>query len=54
MEQILEWIADQIRNDYIAGYYPARAGEKRMHTVQVVLRDLKRGQVIGGSRQVEY
>jgi hypothetical protein len=53
LSEILKWLSDQVRYDYVAGYYPISSGEKKAHTVQVVLKDPNRGRVVGGARTVE-
>ena len=47
--EILDWIVRQLRSEYVAGFYPepGRAGPRRM---EVVLRDTRRGEVLGGER----
>ena len=53
LDRVLKRLAGQIRFEYVAGYSPSRIAGKGTHKVQVVLKDRKRGQVIGGERDVE-
>ncbi len=53
-QQILKWLGDQIRFDYIAGFYPAAAGEQKPHSIRIVLRDPKRGQITGGAQTIVH
>jgi hypothetical protein len=53
--QILKAMAERVRFDYVAGYYPsAPAGGKRRHNVEVVLKEKARGRILGGKRIVVH
>jgi len=52
MDRILQGIATEIRTEYVAGYYPASTGTPRLHKVQVVLKDMARGRIVGGARDI--
>ena len=51
---ILSAIAQQIRYDYVAGFYPTAAGtNKKRRTVEVSLKTKSKGDLIGGQRLIE-
>jgi VWFA-related protein len=51
----LKWIAEQIRNEYVAGYEPSPSGEKKKkHKAEVVMRNKDRGRIDGGARTFLY
>jgi VWFA-related protein len=54
LPRILRSLAQQIRYNYVAGYYPSNTGGKKQHKVEVVLKTKARGQIVGGSRTVVY
>ena len=51
----LKWIAEQIRNEYVAGYEPSPSGDKKKkHKAEVVMRNKDRGRINGGARTLLY
>jgi VWFA-related protein len=54
MPAALKWIAEQIRNEYVAGYEPLPSGEKKKHKAEVVMRNKDRGRINGGARTLLY
>jgi hypothetical protein len=54
LPSILKGLADEIRYDYVAGFYLPASTEKKKHKVEVVLRSKDRGELFGGSRMIEY
>jgi VWFA-related protein len=50
----LKWIADQIRNEYVAGFQPTISGEKKRRKAEVVMRNKDRGRITGGARTLLY
>jgi hypothetical protein len=54
LSEILQWLGDQVRYDYVAGFYPLSSGEKKLHSVQIVLRDSRRGRIVAGARKIEH
>jgi VWFA-related protein len=54
LPSILKGLAEEIRYDYVAGFYLPESTEKKKHKVEVVLRSKDRGELFGGSRIVEY
>jgi VWFA-related protein len=55
MPAILSAIAQHIRYDYVAGFYPSAPGAARKrHTVEVSLRAGNKGQITGGKRLLEH
>ena len=50
----LKWIADQIRNEYVAGYQPTISGEKKRHKTEIVMRSKDRGRINGGTLTLMY
>ncbi|MGA3099065.1 MAG: tetratricopeptide repeat protein [Bryobacteraceae bacterium] len=52
---ILGAIAQHIRYDYVAGFYPPASGATRKrHTVEVSLRSGRKGKLTGGKRLLEH
>jgi hypothetical protein len=54
LPSILKGLADEIRYDYVGGFYLPPSTEKKKHKVEVVLRSKDRGELFGGSRMIEY
>ncbi len=51
---ILKNVAEEIRNDYVAGFYLPPSADRKKHKIEVVLRSKDRGELVGGSRTVEF
>ena len=47
---VLQSVADEIRSDYIAGFYVPASGEQKRHQIEVVLRSKEQGRLYGGTR----
>ncbi len=54
MHIVLEWIAEQIRYEYVAGFEQPASTEKERHKVKVVMRQKNRGKVKEGDLTVVY
>jgi hypothetical protein len=52
--QFIEWVGDQIRADYVVGFYPAAAGSQKAHRVRVALKDPGRGKIAGGEQTITH
>jgi hypothetical protein len=50
----LKNVAHEIRSDYVAGFYLPPSNEKKKHKVEVLLRSKDRGELVGGSRSIEF
>jgi VWFA-related protein len=50
LARVLRGIAQQLRYDYVAGYYRSSPGDDRKHDVEVRWRSAPRGQIVGGRR----
>jgi VWFA-related protein len=48
--RVLRGIAQQLRYDYVAGYYRSGPADERKHDVEVRWRSAPRGQIVGGRR----
>lgn len=53
LDLIFKWLKDQIRFEYVAGYYPASTAERKERKIQVILKDYTRGQVFLNTIAVE-
>jgi hypothetical protein len=51
---ILKSLAEHVRYDYVAGFYPSSSGGGKRHRVEVVLRSKNRGEMVGGSRALVH
>jgi len=51
---ILKSLAEHVRYDYVAGFYPASSGGRKRHKVEVVLRSRNRGEIVGGFRALVH
>ena len=52
---ILSAIAQHIRYDYVAGFYPSAPGvTRKRHAVEVSLRPGRKGEITGGRRLLEH
>jgi len=47
---ILKSLAQRVRYDYVAGFYPSSSGGHKRHKVEVILHSKQRGELVGGSR----
>jgi hypothetical protein len=47
---ILKSLANHVRYDYVAGFYPSSSGGGKRHKIEVVLRSKNRGEMVGGVR----
>ncbi len=52
--QFIEWLRDQIRADYVVGFYPAASGGQKAHRVRVALKNPARGKIAGGEQTVTH
>jgi VWFA-related protein len=52
--QVFKWLGEQIRGDYVAGFYPASPSGRKPHKIQVMLKDSKRGQIAGDVQSFVY
>jgi hypothetical protein len=50
LPRILQAIARQIQLDYVAGYHPTSAAQKKRRNVEVVLKSKAAGTLVGGKR----
>jgi len=51
---ILKSLANHVRYDYVAGFYPSSSGGRKKHKVEVVLRSKSRGEMVGGFRALVH
>jgi hypothetical protein len=51
---ILKSLANHVRYDYVAGFYPASSGGGKRHKIEVVLRSGDRGEMVGGVRTLVH
>jgi hypothetical protein len=51
---ILKSVANHVRYDYVAGFYPASSGGRKRHKIEVILRSKNRGEIVGGSRALVH
>ena len=54
VREILKSVVRDVQAEYLAGYYPAAAETRRLHKVEVVLRDKGAGKIYGGVRTVVH
>ena len=52
--QITQWLAGQIRSDYVAGFYAPSPGQPKPHKIEVVLKDSKRGKLAESAQTIVY
>ncbi|MGD1094379.1 MAG: VWA domain-containing protein [Bryobacteraceae bacterium] len=51
---VLKSLANEIRSDYVAGFYLPRSGEQKPHKIEVVLRSKDRGRLDGANRIIVH
>lgn len=51
---ILKSLAEHVRYDYVAGFYPSSSGVRKKHKIEVVLRSRSRGEIVGGFRALVH
>jgi VWFA-related protein len=51
---ILKSLAQRVRYDYVAGFYPSSSGVRKRHKIEVVLRSKSRGEIVGGNRALVH
>ena len=51
---ILKSLAEHVRYDYVAGFYPSSSGGGKRHKIEVVLRSRSRGEMVGGFRALVH
>ena len=54
MPTILKSLANHVRYDYVAGFYPSSSGGRKRHKVEVILRSKNRGEMVGGVRTLVH
>ena len=54
LPNILKWIAEQIRDDYVAGFQAPTSAEKRRRKAEVLMRNKNRGRINGGTHTLVY
>jgi VWFA-related protein len=52
--QIFQWLGEQIRSDYLAGFYAPSPGQPKPHKIEIVLKDSKRGKLAGSAQTLVY
>jgi hypothetical protein len=52
--RIFQWLGEQIRSDYVAGFYAPSPGKRKPHKIEVVLKDSKRGKLAGSAQTLVY
>ncbi len=52
LDRILKGVAEEIRSEYVVGYYPVPAATPRLRKVQVILKNGARGRIVGGARDL--
>lgn len=52
--RIFQWLGEQIRSDYVAGFYAPSPGQGKPHKVEVALKDSKRGKLAGNAQTIVY
>ena len=50
----VNWLAEQLRNEYIAGFQPTTGEEKRRHNLEVVMKNKDRAKITGGTLTLVY
>jgi VWFA-related protein len=51
---ILKSLANHVRYDYVAGFYPSSSGGRKRHKIEVVLRSKNHGEIVGGFRALVH
>jgi hypothetical protein len=51
---VLNWLADQIRHEYVVGFEYSTSTEKKQHKIKVNMRDKKRGKIKEGKTTLVY
>lgn len=51
---VVKWIADEIRNDYVAGFQVSTVGDKKRHKIEVIMRNKDRGKITTGAINLIY
>ena len=54
LPSVLKWIADQLRDEYVAGFEPVFSDSKQRHKAEVVMRNKDRGKISGGTLNLMY
>lgn len=54
VREILKSVVRDVQAEYLAGYYPASGETRRLHKVEITLRDKKAGKIYGGTRTVVH
>ena len=52
--RIFQWLGEQIRSDYLAGFYAPSPGQPKPHKIEVALKDSKRGKLAGSAQTIVY
>ncbi len=51
---VVKWIADEIRNDYVAAFQVTTAAAKKRHKIEVIMRNKDRGKITTGALNLVY
>jgi hypothetical protein len=52
--QIFQWLGDQIKSEYLVGFYADSSDKSRPHKVQVTLKDSSRGRITGDTQTITH